>query len=265
MLLKSTAVWPKVTIATAAETGFPQLVWEPVEGASGYEIWRAASKDGTFRHMWTTDHTYYTNTSAVAGRTYYYKVQPLGVDVTCSDAAYITCDCAQPQVSALIHSASGLPVLTWEAVPGASQYEVWRATSADGAYSKMWTADDTTYCNTTARCGRTYYYKVKALCTTSRYGDSALSEAVYVTCDCAVPVVHADSCRLSWDAVSGAGRYEIYRSAHEDGTFMPISTVSETSYSAPATAGTTWYKVRALCSVSSYGDGALSEAVSVEN
>ena len=58
--------------------------------------------------------------------------------------------------------------------------------------------------------GVTTYYKVKALCATSNYGDSALSNARYITCDCAAPVVAIsinvsyNKPMISWDAVDGA-------------------------------------------------------------
>lgn len=268
MLLNITAVWPKINIAIDAETGMPQLGWQAVEGAKTYKIYRASSRNGSYRHIWTVSGTRYLNTNALPGRTYYYKVQPVGVEADCSEVAYITCDCAQPHVSIKPDAASGLPVLSWDEVAGAAQYEVYRADRADGSYIKMLTTPNTGYTNITAKAGYTYYYKVKALCGSSRYGDSALSETVFVTCDCAAPVVTAtvkeDSAVLSWRAVTGAGKYEIYRAANENGTFMRIATVDKPTYTiSTLVPGTTWYKVKALCARTSFGDGELGAAVGV--
>lgn len=51
-----------------------KLTWSLVNGASGYQIYRAASSTGTFSLIKTTTSLYYTNTGLVIGRTYYYKV-----------------------------------------------------------------------------------------------------------------------------------------------------------------------------------------------
>ena len=54
-------------------------------------------------------------------------------------------------------NASGKPQVTWNKVEGAVKYEIWRATSKDGTYTKMYTQSGTTYTNTTAKAGVTYY------------------------------------------------------------------------------------------------------------
>ena len=75
-------------------------------------------------------------------------------------------------------ASSGKPKVTWNAVEGADKYEVWRATSSTGTYTKMYTTANTSYTNTGAEVGKTYYYKVKAV-----YGESTsdFSEVKYIT------------------------------------------------------------------------------------
>ena len=61
---------------------------------------------------------------------------------------------------------------------------------------------------------------------------------------------------LKWKAVSGAAKYEVYRSTSRSGTYTKYSTQTSTSYtnSSYLTSGTTYYyKVRALGSDGSYG------------
>ena len=94
--------------------------------------------------------------------------------------------------------------LTWKAVMGAAKYEVYRATSKNGTYSRRTTTTKTTYTGTKDEAGKTYYYKVRAL--TSK-GASANSKVVSATCDLARPVVTASNVsstgypKLTWDAV----------------------------------------------------------------
>ncbi len=261
--------WPRVLITTNAVSGQPHLEWQAVEGATGYEIYRATSRNGKYIRMWTVSRTSYTNTTAKPGVTYYYQVKALGTkEPQVSKVCYITCDCAQAEVEISTDVVSGKPTLTWEVVEGADKYEIYRSNNRDGKYTMQWMTSDTTYHNTTAQAGMTYYYMVKPLCATTHYGDGALSKKVYITCDCEMPVVSVASDAVSgkptltWDAVDGANRYEIYRSANEDGTYMRIWTTDNTRYSVPeSNSGVTYYKVRALCEKSSYGDSAESQAV----
>ena len=54
--------------------GNPKLTWDAVEGAVKYKVYRAESADGEYKLMKTVTGTSYTNTSNVAGTTYFYYV-----------------------------------------------------------------------------------------------------------------------------------------------------------------------------------------------
>ena len=46
---------------------------------------------------------------------------------------------------------------------GAAKYDVYRSNSADGTFSKVGSTDKTTYVNTGAVKGVTYFYKIRAV------------------------------------------------------------------------------------------------------
>ena len=266
---------PVPTISTTASSGKPTLKWATVDGAAKYEIWRATSSTGTYSKYYTTTNTSYTNSSAVAGYTYYYKVKAICGKSSYGDSAFsavksITCDCAQPVVTISTTASSGKPTLKWSAVDGATKYEIWRATSKDGTYTKMYTTSSTSYTNSSAVAGKTYYYKVKAICGKSSYGDSAFSAIKSITCDCARPVLSITTSsghpKLSWKAVDGATKYEVYRATSSGGSYTKLGTTSNLSYTnTGAKAGTTYYyKVKAVCGASSYGNSAYSTVVSIK-
>ena len=60
-------------------------------------------------------------------------------------------------------AASGKPMLTWNAVEGATSYRIYRSTSKGSGYSLLGTTTATSYTNTGAKAGTTYYYRVKAV------------------------------------------------------------------------------------------------------
>lgn len=156
---------PEVSISNVASSGKIKLTWDAVEGAVKYRVYRATSKNGTYTLMKTTTGTSYTNTSAKAGKLYYYKLMAVA-EKSAGNSAYSsyksrTCDLPRPVVS--IALKNGKPRLTWDAIDGAISYKIYRATSKNGTYTLMKTTTGTSYTNTGAKSGTTYYYKVVAV------------------------------------------------------------------------------------------------------
>ena len=164
-------------------TGKPYIKWTAVSGASKYYVYRSGSSNGTYKYVGTTTATNYTDNKANAGYTYYYKVKAVSKVSSGANSYYsvvigATCHCARPSVK--ITTSNGSPKLTWNAVAGASQYEVYRATSKNGSYTKMFTTSNLSYTNTSAKAGTTYYYKVKAVSKVKSTANSAFSTVVSI-------------------------------------------------------------------------------------
>ncbi len=143
------------------------LSWKAVAAAQGYEIYRATGKKGPFSYLTATAGTGYTDTGLNTGKTYYYKVR-----VKCTSGSvtthgsYSTVRYATPallkpaQIKAT--PAAGSATLTWGAVPGATGYEVYKATSQGGRYSLASDQSATTFNQSGLIPGKTVYYKVRA-------------------------------------------------------------------------------------------------------
>ena len=176
-----------------------------------------------------------------------------------SAAVAATCHCARPVVKPDYWVSTGKPYIKWTAVAGASQYEVYRSGSKDGAYTLLGTTTAANYTDSKANAGYTYYYKVKAISKVKSAANSSLSATVAATCHCARPVVKPDYListgkpYIKWTAVAGASQYEVYRSGSKDGTYTLLGTTTATNYTDnKANAGYTYYyKVKAVSKVSS--------------
>ena len=267
---KSAPTAPVVKLGNSAASGKPMLTWNAVEGATSYRIYRSTAKGSGYSLLGTTTATSYTNTGAKAGTTYYYRVK------ACNDAGLspysnvvsgkvksVTPKPAAPVVKIGNSASSGKPQLTWNAVSGATSYKVYRATSQNGTYSLLGTVTATSYTNTGAKAGVTYYYKVKAV---NSAGESAYSNTVSgKTTVTTLTMGHSASSgkpQLTWKAVSGAASYKVYRATTKNGAYSVINTTKALTYTNTGAAlGTTYYyKVEALnASGKSMGFSAIVE------
>ena len=263
---------PSVKTDYLISTGKPYIKWAAVAGASKYEVYRSGSKDGSYTLLGTTTATNYTDNKANAGYIYYYKVKAVNANSIKSDysaTVAATCHCARPVVKPDYLISTGKPYIKWTAVAGASQYEVYRSGSKDGAYTLLGTTTATNYTDNKANAGYTYYYKVKAVSKVSSGANSYYSVVIGATCHCARPSVKITtvngSPRLTWNAVAGANKYEVYRATSKNGSYTKMFTTSNLSYTnTSAKAGTTYYyKVKAVSKVKSTANSAFSTVVSI--
>ena len=167
----------KAVLTKAASAGYDRLTvtWKKTKNANGYEVYRAASKNGKYKKAGETTGTSFTDSGLTTGKVYYYKVR------ACNTAgkakaygAYSDVKSARPiPAQAKIAKATGAKrsaKLVWKKTPGASGYTVCRAASKNGKYKAIKTlkgADKLTHTDKKLKKGKTYYYKVRAYRTVS--------------------------------------------------------------------------------------------------
>ena len=152
-----------LTMGHSATSGKPMLTWKAVSGAASYKVYRATTKNGAYSVINTTKALTYTNTGAALGTTYYYKVEALNAAGKSMGFSAIVEGKVAPVLAVGYSSVSGKPQLTWKAVPGATEYQVYRSTQQNSGYSKINTTTSTSYVNTGAKAGTMYYYKIVAV------------------------------------------------------------------------------------------------------
>ena len=241
---------PSVTIGNSS-TGKPQLTWKAVSGAVKYEVYRSTRQNSGYSLLGTTTSTSYVNTGASTGTTYYYRVKAVNRNGMASGYSNIVSGKAKaaapaaPSVTAG-NSSTGKPRLTWKAVSGAVSYRIYRSESRGTGYSLLGTTSSTSYVNTGAAAGKTYYYRVKAV---NRDGmASGYSNIVSGKATLPAPVlniglsVSSGKPMLAWDAVPGATSYRIYRSTSRGTGYSLLATTTSTSHvNTSAAKGTTYY------------------------
>lgn len=245
---------PKATGSNITSTGKIRLTWKAVNGATKYEVYRSTSKNGPYTRMFTTTKTTMTHAGAAVGTTYYYKVRALTANGTASAFSNIvsrTCATVPPQAQGSILS-TGKIQLTWGSVSGAAKYQVYYSTNADFSGAKVFTTTKTSMNHTGAVAGTTYYYKVRAV--TSNGKASAFSSVLQLTCAPSAPQISgtgynsAGKPKITWSAVKGADRYEVYVSTSENGTYRKLTTTAKCSviHTGAVSGRTYYYKLRAV-------------------
>ena len=152
-----------LTMGHSSTSGKPQLTWKAVSGAVSYKVYRATAKNGAYTVINTTKALTYTNVGAALGTTYYYKVEALNAAGKSLGFSAVVEGKVAPVLAVGYSSVSGKPQLTWKAVPGATEYQVYRSTQQNSGYSKINTTTSTSYVNTGAKAGTTYYYRIVAV------------------------------------------------------------------------------------------------------
>ena len=144
--------------------------------------------------------------------------------------------------------------LTWDAVEGASYYEVYRQNTKTGLWIKLADATTNTYVVNGVKTGKEYTYKVIAMQTLDE-GTSVITESneakgkAMLTGAPTLSATMEGSSRfvLNWTQVEGATRYIIYRK-EENGTYKKILTLGAdaTTYTSNSMMpGTYFYVVKA--------------------
>ena len=263
---------PQISLSNVASSGKIKISWEKIDGAVKYEVWRATSKTGTYSKLTTTTNTSVTNTSAIAGKTYYYKVKAISSNSSAnseySAVKSRVCDLAKVSIKLSNRASDGAITIKWDAVAGATKYQVYRATSKSGQYTKLATTSSISYNDVSGTAGKTYYYKVRAICNNTEATGVYSSVQSCVRC-LANPDVkitrQSGKPYLQWDKVSNAAGYRVYRATSKNGTYSLMKNMTSRSFkdTSAKNGKTYYYKVVAVCKTTS-GNSAYSSVVSIK-
>ncbi|WP_343339120.1 immunoglobulin-like domain-containing protein [Terrisporobacter petrolearius] len=149
-----------------------KVTWSKVSGASGYEVYRATSKTGTYslnKTVKSGSTLSYSNTGLTTGKIYYYKVRSYKlVDGKKVYSNYSDIVSASPKLftpSVTLSKGSKKATVKWKKISGASGYEIYRSNSKSGTYSKVKSisrGSTTSYTNSGLTSKKVYYYKIRA-------------------------------------------------------------------------------------------------------
>lgn len=153
-------------------------------------------------------------------------------------------------------STSSSIKLSWSKVSSSRGYRIYRSTSKNGTYSKIKdiTSNSTlSYTDSDLSSNKKYYYKIKSFKTVNGekyygyYSSIINGETKLATPKIKLSTPKSKSIKVSWNKISGAKGYEVYRSTSKHGSFSKIKTTNNLSYTNTKLSKnkTYYYKVKA--------------------
>jgi pectate lyase/pectin methylesterase-like acyl-CoA thioesterase/fibronectin type 3 domain-containing protein len=237
------------------------VAWSEVETAEFYTIERATNPNGPFLSLLLNGKTRiyaesYLDMGLREDTAYYYKVTPgnaggMGPGKVLEAVSPVSA--LQSPVLITAEAVNGAVELQWSSVPGADAYHVARSTENGGPYERISPAAvaATSYTDSTAVNGVTYYYVVSAV-NAKQESRSSNQRSVYVyTAPAGAPAtpvnVRAEAetgkVTLVWQTSSAAEAYQVDRKT-ANGAFETVGTVTETAFEDVSVANGTIYTYR---------------------
>ncbi|MCA9255820.1 MAG: matrixin family metalloprotease [Phycisphaerales bacterium] len=229
--------------ATDANCGNVQVTWSAVTGASSYEIFRNTVDDsGTATMVGSSATTSYTDNAAIAYTNYFYFVRATNVcgggAFSLSNAGMALAPGAPPANLAASDDRCTDVTLTWDAVPDAAVYEVFRNTVDDFSTSSLLlvvfapgVVDNTAVANTP------YFYWVRTTNSCGAATPTVSASGIRLGGLATAPsnvAASDDQCgmvRVTWDALVGATSYEVFRNTVDNpGTATSLGTTAATLF-----------------------------------
>ncbi len=198
-----------------------QISVTAVGGANSYEVKKSVN-GGTFSLIKTLDSSSlsFVDTNVSDNIKYAYTVRAIANDSLKSDVSsqVVATRLAKPALKTIENKDNGI-YITWGQVSTATSYDVYRKTG-NGAFAPIGTSNTASYTDTTAVSGTAYTYTVVAKNAT---GCSAYDTAGKTIKRLNTPVnivsrTNASGIYVTWNAVSGADSYTIFRNGTEIGT-----------------------------------------------
>ena len=176
---------PSAPLATLSGSNVT-LEWNPVTGATSYNVKRSNSSTGPFDTIATgvagTDYTDSNLQGTATGQTYYYVVSAVNSQSESPNSLSTVASVYSPPEAPVSFTATGVDpgqaALSWSAATGATNYEVYRSGTSGGPYGlEAEGITGTSYLDTSLASGQTYFYVVTA---TNAYGQSLYSDEIAV-------------------------------------------------------------------------------------
>ena len=213
--------------------------WEAATNATYYNVYRAEGATWARSYVGSSTTTSFADTNTEVGVRYYYFIFAANGYGKSEQSSYdVGWRNGIPRVPRWAQASDGAYTdrvqVSWEAVPAATYYNVYRAGAPTWAKSYVGSAIDTSFADTSTGVGDKYYYFVVA---TNNYGRSGFGPyddgwrngipraPLWVQ---ASDGAYADRVQLSWEPMPAVAYYNVYRATSADGAYTFLASTTGT-------------------------------------
>lgn len=247
------------------------IKWDKTKNVTGYKVYRKTGTSGSYKLIKNINGagtTSYADSSISPNVSYYYRVKAYKTvkkkdyNSSYSNVVLAKTNLGKPSIRSVSSSSPTKVKLSWKKADGAQGYQIYRASSYKGKYTKVKTVTggNVSSCTNTGLVpNKTYYYKVRAYRTVNKVKTySKFSSVTSITPRLEAPEIKSvtgistDRVKISWKKTDGAKGYRLYRSTSKKGPYKLVGTTTGSSYTdiGLSSKKTYYYKVRAYVKVS---------------
>jgi len=264
---------PSNVSATVQSSNSISITWNATTEAKSYRIYRSTTATGTYTQIGTSDTVSYTDTGLTPSTIYYYKISTVtGKGSESGQSAYASAQTLAISVPSSVSATAQSPnsiSITWNTITEAQSYRIYRSTTATGTYTQIGTSTTSSYSDNSLTPSTTYYYKVSTVTSSgaesgqSTYA-SAQTPAIPVPSNVSATSYSSSIIYVTWNNVSGATSYRIYRSSTATGTYTLAGTSASSGYYDEGLSPSTTYYYKVSTVTSTGTEGAQSVYVSAK-
>ncbi len=252
---------------------YVQVFWTGVQGSTRYRIFRSTTNESSSAIEIGIDlQSPFQDVQASASTNYFYWVKAENLcgigPFSASNSGFRGAPATPVNLSATDGNYCERVRVSWNDVPGADSYRIYRNTTNNPTTAEQLAVDGASpYNDTSAQPGITYFYWVKAEndcgISTASAANDGYRRAVPLN-PSNVAASSGSSCsyvQISWSGVSGVSQYSIWRSAiNNSNTAAQVGTSAASPFQdSTATAGTHyfyWVRAQNDCGISLFSNSA---------
>lgn len=228
------------------------VTWGKVAGANKYVVLRRIGTESTWKIIGESTGTSFLDKNVKAGIYYIYSIRAVnntGYSAYDINKRVTIMRILTPVVTAT-NATNGVQ-LKWNAVTGAKKYNVYRRPGGSSTFTYVGTTTGTSFVDKSVKYNGTYYiYSIRA------YNGASYSAYIYGNTDTIQPITapttkavnKSNGVQVSWNGVTGATKYNVYRRLGGTSSWVYVGTTTgKTLLDKGAVKGKTYsYSIRAI-------------------
>lgn len=202
------------TKATSTFNGI-QISWNTVSSATKYVVFRRNAGSSVWNAIGTTTNASFVDKNVSAGKYYIYSVRAYNAEGSYS--AYVGAKTKTIQYiltpTAVATNLTNGVQIKWNSVVGATKYNVYRRVGGSSSWVLVGTTTGTSLVDKNVKIGTYYVYSIRAINGTGySVFDTKKTDTIQPITAPTVKVVNkSNGVHVSWNAVPGATKYNVYR------------------------------------------------------